>query len=72
MANVIKPPPGEGFASVGPGETILPAGARPGGGTTNNIDVAVQGGAYGADFSAFLKARIADAIYEYDRRRKFS
>jgi hypothetical protein len=58
---------GEGLASVGKGETIVPAGGRGGNG---NITVNVNG-IGGADLANHLKKKIAEGIYEYKRREKF-
>lgn len=64
----IEAAPGEGLASIGPGERILPAGAGGGaGGVTVNVN-----GIGGADLANYLKGKIADAIYEYKRREKFT
>jgi uncharacterized membrane-anchored protein YhcB (DUF1043 family) len=59
-------PPGEGLASIGPGEKISPA--KSGGGGSVNLHVH---GMQPNDFSTFLKKRVAEAIYEYKRREKF-
>jgi len=59
--------PGEGLASVGKGEKIVPAGGRGGsGGMTVNVN-----GIGGADLANFLKQKIAEGIYEYKRREKY-
>jgi hypothetical protein len=56
---------GEGLASVGKGEKIVPAG-----GGNGNITVNVNG-IGGADLANHLKKKIAEGIYEYKRREKF-
>lgn len=66
----ISAAPGEGLASIGPGERILPANASRGGGGTN-IQINVNG-IGGNDLGNFLKARVGDLIYEYKRREKFT
>jgi predicted DNA-binding transcriptional regulator len=70
IAQIKQLPPGEGLASIGPGERIIPAGGGgggPGGGVTVNVN-----GIGGADLANYLKAKIADAIYEYKRKEKFT
>jgi hypothetical protein len=69
FANV-NPAPGEGFASIGRGERILPAGAGTGGGG-GEVHLHVNG-LGGADLANFLKGQIAQGIHEYKRREKFS
>jgi hypothetical protein len=67
LANV-NPAPGEGLASIGRGERIVPAGAGRGGGDVHlHVD-----GLGGADLANFLKGEIARGIHEYKRREKFS
>lgn len=58
--------PGEGLASVGRGEKIVPAGR--GGGNTIILNV---NGVGGADLANLLKTKIAEGIYEYKRREKY-
>jgi hypothetical protein len=67
MANVV-PAPGEGLASIGKGERIVPAGK---GGGTPQINLTVQG-IGGQDLANFLREKIAQGIYEYKRREKFN
>jgi len=62
----VNPAPGEGLASVGRGERIVPAG---GGGGEIHLHV---DGIGGADLANFLKGKIAQGIYEYKRREKLS
>jgi hypothetical protein len=57
--------PGEGLASVGRGEKIVPAGGG-GGGVVVNVN-----GIGGADLANYLRAKIAEGIYEYKRKEKF-
>lgn len=66
FANV-NPAPGEGLASIGRGERILPAGAGGGGDVHLHVN-----GLGGADLANFLKGQIAQGIHEYKRREKFS
>lgn len=66
FANV-NPAPGEGFASVGRGERIVPAGGGGGGEVHLHVN-----GIGGADLANFLKGQIAQGIHEYKRREKFS
>jgi predicted DNA-binding transcriptional regulator len=67
IANIKPLPPGEGLASIGPGEKITPAGA--GGGGSINLTV---NGIGGQDLANFLKVKIAEGIYEYKRREKLT
>lgn len=67
LAN-ISPAPGEGLASIGKGERIVPAGGG-GGSTPINLNV---NGLGGSDLANYLKAKIAEGIYEYKRREKFN
>ena len=66
FANV-NPAPGEGLASIGRGERIVPAGA----GGSGEVHLHVNG-LGGADLANFLKGQIAQGIHEYKRREKFS
>jgi len=70
IAQVQKIPMGEGLASIGKGERILPAGAGAGGGG-GNVQVNVNG-IGGQDLANYLKVKVAEAIYEYKRREKFT
>lgn len=63
----ISPAAGEGLASVGRGERILPAGA--GGGSSIAITV---NGIGGQDLANFLKEKVNQGIHEYKRREKFT
>lgn len=59
---------GEGLASVGPGERIMPAGA---GGGSVTIPISVNG--VGAnDLARVIQARVIDGIAEYKRRERFT
>lgn len=58
---------GEGLASVGRGERIVPSG----GGGSGGIHLHVNG-LGGADLANFLRGKMNEAIYEYKRREKFS
>jgi hypothetical protein len=64
FANV-NPAPGEGLASIGRGERIVPAGG------SGEVHLHVNG-LGGADLANFLKGQIAQGIHEYKRREKFS
>lgn len=66
FANV-NPAPGEGLASIGRGERIVPAGAGGGGEVHLHVN-----GLGGTDLANFLKGQIAQGIHEYKRREKFS
>lgn len=59
---------GEGLASVGKGERILPANAR-GGGNTFQINVSGVGG---QDLARIIEAKVIDGVHEYKRRERFS
>lgn len=59
--------PGEGLASVGKGEKIVPSGGGGGGGITINVN-----GLGGADLANHLRQKVAEGIYEYKRREKYS
>lgn len=61
--------PGEGLASIGPGERILPAGG--GGGGAGGITLNVNG-IGGTDLANYLKEKMATAIYEYKKREKLT
>jgi len=69
MANIARFPPapaGEGWASVGPGEKILPAGAGGGGGT-----VKVQLELKGDMLNQIIKAKATDAAADHDYKKRF-
>lgn len=66
----ISAAPGEGLASIGPGERILPAGGG-GGGKVGDINLYVNG-IGGADLANYLKDKIAQGIYEYKKREKLT
>jgi hypothetical protein len=59
---------GEGLASIGKGERIIPRGGGGGGGTPVNLNFE---GMQTSDFANFIKGRVNDAIYEYKRRERF-
>lgn len=56
-------PAGEGWASVGRGEKILPAG---GGGGSTKVELELKG-----DFKRFINARIVEGTAAHDRNKKF-
>jgi hypothetical protein len=58
---------GEGLASVGPGERIVPAGKGMGS-TPVNITV---NGVGGDDLRKIIEAKVIDGIHEYKRRERF-
>lgn len=58
---------GEGLASIGPGERILPAG-RSGGSTPVNVTV---NGVGGDDLRKIIEAKVIDGIHEYKRKERF-
>jgi len=60
---------GEGLASIGKGERIIPKGA--GGGGTGPITVNVNG-VGGDDLAKVIQAKVIDGIYEYKRRERFT
>ena len=64
----ISPAPGEGLASIGRGERIVPNG---GGGGGPNISIQVDG-IGGADLANFIKGKVNEGIYEYKRREKYN
>lgn len=58
---------GEGLASIGPGERILPAGA----GSTGPISIHVNG-VGGRDLAKVIEAKVVDGIAEYKRRERYT
>jgi hypothetical protein len=58
---------GEGLASIGKGERIIPRG----GGTGSTVVNLHVDGLGGEDLARYLKGRVNDAIYEYKRRERF-
>ncbi len=58
---------GEGLASIGKGERIVPAG---GGGGNGPISVTVNG-VGGDDLARIIQAKVADGIHEYKRKERF-
>lgn len=59
---------GEGLASIGKGERIVPRGG--GGGASTPVNLNFEG-MQTSDFANFIKGRVNDAIYEYKRRERF-
>lgn len=59
---------GEGLASVGAGERIVPAG---GGGGGNNYQINVKG-IGGQELAKIIEAKVIDGIHEYKRKERFS
>ena len=57
---------GEGLASVGPGERIVPQG----GGGNLLMQINVQG-VGGKDLARIIEAKVADGVYEYKRKERF-
>lgn len=64
MASIVRPAPGEGWASVGPGETIVPAGAGGGGGAMR-VQLELKG-----DLRRFIDARVVEGTAAHDRNRR--
>ncbi len=64
----VSPAAGEGLASIGRGETIVPAGQKGGGrGDTFQINV---NGLGGQDLARHLESEVPKIIYEYKRRER--
>jgi hypothetical protein len=59
---------GEGLASVGKGERIVPAG---GGGAGSGVNVVVNG-IGGPDLARLIEGKVVEGIREYRRREKFN
>lgn len=59
---------GEGLASVGPGERILPRGGKGSGG--DNYYITVQG-VGGKELASLIQASTMDTVYEYNRKQRF-
>ena len=57
---------GEGLASIGPGERILPAGA----GTSPNVQISVNG-VGGRDLANLIEGKVVEGIREFKRREKY-
>lgn len=57
---------GEGLASVGAGERIVPAGGGAGGGVTVNVQ-----GVGGRDLANLIEGKVVEGIREYKRREKY-
>ena len=57
-------PPGEGWAAVKPGETIVPAG-RGGGGGGGTIELRLKG-----DLARFIDARVIDGAAKFQKNRR--
>jgi len=62
---------GEGLASVGPGERIVPAGRPPAGGGAITIPINVNG-VGGDDLARIIQTKVIDGIAEYKRRERFT
>lgn len=68
MANVDRfppAPPGEGWAAVRPGETIVPAGGRGGGGSGVKVELQLKG-----DLRRFIDARVVEGSADFQRNRR--
>lgn len=59
---------GEGLASVGVGERIIPAGGKSG---TGDINIQVNG-VGGNDLARMVRATVIDTVAEYKRRERFT
>jgi hypothetical protein len=72
MAMVKSPAPGEGWASIGPGERILPAGAGapPSGGRSSLAITVDVTGQQGPGFNRYLENVIRNAIYDYEAKKR--
>lgn len=69
VAHMARTPTGEGWAPIGPGERITPAGR---GGSNVNVNVAVSGGGpdiYGPDFQRYLRDHVTKWIQDHEYRR---
>jgi hypothetical protein len=66
VAKTMRAPAGEGFASVGPKETIGRAGGG-GGGISINVN-----GPGGQELANVIKGHVMNGIAEYNRRNKFT
>jgi hypothetical protein len=61
-ANVERLPPGEGWAPLGRGETITPAG---GGGGGQTIELRMKG-----DLGRYIEAKVIDGTANFQRNRR--
>ena len=68
LAQIQRPAPGEGLASVGPGERIVPRG---GGGGSLTIPINVNGPG-GQELANVIKGHVMNGIAEYNRRSRFA
>lgn len=68
VATLKRLPAGEGLASIGPGERILPAGV---GGSGGIYQINVNG-IGGNDLARYIEVKVAEGVYEYKRRQKYS
>ena len=57
-------PPGEGWASVGQGEKIIPAGGR-GGGQSVKVELELKD-----DLKRFVKANVVNGVAEFERNKR--
>jgi hypothetical protein len=64
---VLKPPAGEAFASVAPGEVIVPKGGFSGGGGSPSVNQTFQVGV-DANFAKYIDHRTKQAIVEWSRK----
>ena len=70
LAKIIRPAPGEAFASIGRGESILPSGGgKGGGGGGGSVKVELS---FKDGMERFVEAKVLDTTYEDRRRRKFN
>ncbi len=65
LATVTRPARGEGFTSIGVGETIVPAGGGGGGGGTTKVELVLKG-----DLSRFIDARVTEGAARHDRNKR--
>jgi hypothetical protein len=64
-ANLSRLPPGEGWAAIGMGEKIVPAGAGGGGGGNVKVELALKG-----DLGRFISARVVEGAAQFERDRR--
>jgi hypothetical protein len=68
---VVSPAAGEGLASIGKGETIVPAGGGKGGGGGDNIQLNFNG-SYTNGMKEMLRREVPKLILEYKKREKYT
>jgi len=68
---VVSPAAGEGLASIGKGETIVPAGGGKSGGGGDNIQLNFNG-SYTNGMKEMLRREVPKLILEYKKREKYT